>query len=217
MDAIDRQIAEVMRVFPALEKAGRLTLRGLLPFSASLEGENVQDVFNLEIVASQDFYKVAPTVRDLGGRTAAYTHVNPDGTFCLGAPQAVQMAYRESGTLLAFIKEQVIPYLFTFCIWERKGQFPYGELQHGGAGILQYYREDYFKVTTDIQVLRLLKVNIERSHKQVSLCPCDSGKYFKACHGRMVQAISRSQTYAQLLADYDTALRAYVKYGSEIP
>lgn len=217
MDAIDRQFAEVMRVFPALEKAGRLTLRGLLPFSASLDGENVQDVFNLEIVASQDFFKVAPAVRDLGGRTETYTHINPDGTFCLGAPQAVQMAYRESGTLLAFIREQVIPYLFAFCIWERNGKFPFGELQHGGAGILQYYREDYFKVGTDIQVLRLLKVNVDRSYKQISLCPCGSGKAFRACHGRMVQAISRSQTYPQLLADYDTALRAYVKYGCEIP
>lgn len=217
MDAIERQFAEVMRVFPALEKAGRLTLRGLLPFSASLKGENVQDVFNLEIAASPDFFKVAPTVRDLGERTAAYTHINPDGTFCLGAPQAVQMAYRESGTILTFIKEQVIPYLFTFCIWERNGQFPYGELMHGGAGILQYFREDYFKVSTDIQVLRLLKVNIDRSYKKISLCPCRSGEHFRVCHGRMVQAVSRSQTHAQLLADYDTALRAYVKYGREIP
>ena len=35
----------------------------------------------------------------------------------------------------------LIPYCYGYCYWERHGVHPFGEREHGGAGIVRFYVE----------------------------------------------------------------------------
>ena len=104
-----------------------------------------------------------------------------DGSLCLGAPAEVRRRFAQNRTLLAFVEDQVISYLFNFSYMREYGMLPYGELSHGPHGLLEYYNDHL--ATGTAETLMLLSCLASSSAPRRKKCPCGTGKKLKDCHG----------------------------------
>lgn len=115
------------------------------------------------------------------------------------------MKFRQDPRLLTFINDQVVPFLFSFCYFTDHGTMPYGELAHGGPGIIDYYK-GFFNVTALSAILRLLKILTDDSYRGHLPCPCGSGINLRRCHGKQLLKLMQIQSQEQYLIDCFTIL-----------
>lgn len=183
---------------------GRWVVRGDLSFNVTYENITIEDAFSLLISLPRDYPQSPPTVQETGGRIPRDInhHVLPrTGNLCLGAPLGVRLEFRENPTLLHFVNELVVPFLFSFSYKERYGEMPYGELSHGYRGIFEYY-QDLFGIKSQQAVLGLLKMLAEECYRGHLPCPCGSGKRFRHCHRELLRKIGTHQNQDEFLRDY---------------
>jgi hypothetical protein len=190
-------------------------VRGLLEFPATYEDISIRDKFQIELSITEDYPDTPPIAKETGGRIPKEFHTNPDGSFCLGAPLEVRMKFAKKPSLLGFVNEQVIPFLFSFCYFQQHGRMPFGELPHGGKGILEYYTQ-LFNVTSDIVTIELLKILAENNYKGHHDCPCGNGKRIRNCHGELLRQIISYQSQTELPYDYVQCL-TYLQKSGQIP
>ena len=189
--------------------------RGELKLSASYDGVTIQDEFHIEIQIPPNFPESVPMVWETKGRIPDDFHKFTNKSLCLGSPLNVKIKFRENPTLLGFVEELLVHYLFGFCIYERTGMMPFGELTHD-RGMLDSYKE-LFGLQTDIQTLQILKLMAEGKYKGHLQCPCESGKQMRQCHGPQLIEVSRFQQHAEFYKDYLTCILEYANEGNELP
>ncbi|MBT2292132.1 hypothetical protein J7E73_23955 [Paenibacillus albidus] len=211
------QYKEVQEWFPDLvliPADHRYFIRGTLEFRAEFMGEEVKESFLIEIELLTTYPQSLPIVKELGGRIPASFHRFNDGSLCLGAPLALRISFSKAPTLLGFIKELVIPYLYTFSYYKTNNhEFPYGELEHGAKGIFKYYKE-LFQVDSDGRVLEILyrlSFNKIRGHLP---CPCGSKFRARDCHGSMFIELYKYQGASEFIHDLNCCWN-YVKANGE--
>ena len=213
---IEEQIAEVVALYPTLIRETPYKLVGLLSFDASYQGKNVKDAFTVEITIPTNYPIKLPSVKEKGKRMTGYGHLNNNtGDFCLGAPLAVRKKFNKEPTLLAYIQQQIIPFMFSFCVFQETGKMPYDELSHFGEGILEFYQRE-FNIDDKLIILLLLKINVENNYERRSKCPCRSGKILHHCHGRQIKEIARLQTRKEYLYDFFIALKHFCRTTNQI-
>lgn len=195
---------------------GKWIIQGVLEFSASYEAVDIRDKVQIEIIIPDDYPDIPPSVKETGGRIPKDFHTFPDGTLCLGTRIEVHMKFAETKSLLGFINGQVIPFLFSFCYWQQYGKMPFGELSHGGRGILEYYTQ-FFNVASAIVVIELLKILAENNYKGHHDCPCASGKRLRDCHGALLLKIGSYQDQDKFFGDYIQCLICIQESGQKIP
>jgi len=218
-DLLIKQMRAVHGEYPdlALEKGegGRFTVVGSLGFCVRRDGKEVQDAYEIAIVIPHDYPLSPPGLKEVGGRIPKSFHrLSDDGTLCLGAPLAVRMAFAKHRSLLCYIQNQVVPLLFSHSYKERFGEMPYGELPHGGEGILQYYK-DTFAVDEVLGVLGLLQILADDTYRGHYPCPCSSGRKLRKCHGPTLLAIKEYQGQDDFLMDFVMVLH-HVKGDGDI-
>ena len=217
---IQNHFTELTKQYSGLTLAdgdyGTWIVQGALSFSATYEGLTIKDKFQIELYIPEDYPDTHPVAKETDGRIPKEFHTNPDGSLCLGAPLEVRMKFAKKPTLLGFVSEQVIPFLFSFCYWQRHGKMPFGELSHGGEGILEYYAQ-LFNVTSDIIALELLKVLAEDNYRGHHDCPCGSGRRVRHCHGELLRKIGTYQSQDEFLYDYVQCLTHLQESGQKLP
>ena len=129
---------------------------------------------------------------DEDGRTKGYEHTQKDGKLCLAEPVKEWMIFTENPTLLYFVQKLVIPFLYRFFfLAEHNGKRPWGELPHGGKGLIEHY-EKYFNVTGKEKVVRLLEhLAIHNEIKGHPKCPCGSGVKIRYCHAEELRKLTK--------------------------
>lgn len=217
---IQKHFTELAEQYPELVLTGgnydTWVAQGMLEFSATYEGVSIEDKFQIEFTLLKDYPDVPPIAKETGGRIPKEFHKNPDGSLCLGAPLEVRMKFTKNPSLLGFVNEQVIPFLYSYCYFEQHGEMPFGELSHGGEGILEYYTQ-LFNVSSDIIAIELLKILAENNYKGHHECPCRSGKRIRDCHGGLLRKIYSYQHKDEFLYDYGNCLIHLKKAGQELP
>jgi len=183
---IRQQFEELNRMFPYLklyeDKPGRWVIRGKLSFSASFQNNTaITDTYSVIITLPCDYPYSPPFVQETGGRIPADFHQNPDRTLCLGIPIELRQRFKKEPTLLAFVKNLLIPYLYSYSYFEKYGKLPFGEFAHGGKGIREYYQE-LFKTDDIYIVLELLKIMAGGKYRGHLPCSCGSGIRASKCH-----------------------------------
>lgn len=173
---------------------------GPLEFRAKYEEQEIEEIFKVEIIIPIDYPKSPPAIRELEGRIPKDFHSFTNGNLCLASLLEIQKKFRNSPTLLGYIEELVIPFLFGFCVYKETGRMPFGELSHNGQGILEYYRE-FLEVDNDAIALELLKYLAEggyagHGHRE---CPCGSKKRLRDCHGPRILEILPYADYNKCL------------------
>lgn len=180
------QMAHVQDQHPGLElilePGGELMVRGPVGFRIDHDGHTVEDSYDIELRIPDDYPDSPPAAYEVGGRiTEAYEHFMQAGNFCLGAPVEVRRRFARDRTLAGFINDQVIPFLFRHSYLETHRTPPFGELDHGSIGLLDYYMRHFN--TGVVNTLKLLKCLADNFAPPLGPCPCGSGQKLQDCHG----------------------------------
>jgi len=180
------QMADVQAEHSALElsvsDSGTMIVSGPVAFSIGHDDHTVSDSYHVEIHIPDDYPGSPPIVYETEGKIPAeFGHFMQAGNFCLGAPVEVRRAFAQHRSLLGFINQQVIPYLFSYSFKREHGRLPFDDLHHGFVGLLQYYKEHF--CTEFIPTLKLLKCLADNFAPPLSPCPCESGLRLQECHG----------------------------------
>lgn len=185
------------------EQPGQWVVSGDLTFCAEYGGIELSDTFSVLIKLPSDYPASPPTVCETGGRIPRDVdfHVFPStGNFCLGAQIEVRRKFIQSPNLLCFVKDQVIPFLYAFVYKSWYGEMPWGELPHGGRGVLQYYNE-LFRVSGHVPTLHLLLTLHEGVFPRTWECPCGSRRKLRKCHGPQLKELVPYCTPEGLMSD----------------
>lgn len=103
--------------------------------------------------------------------------------------------FLEEPSFLGYVKNCLIPYLYSFSYKCRYGQLPFGELSHGLIGIREHYLELFH--LKDVQSLSgLIAILAQENYRGHVLCPCGSGKRLRSCHGGQLLEIMKLETPA---------------------
>lgn len=201
---IQEQFAELASVHAGLslcqDLLGEWVVRGDLSFSATHRDATIEDTFAILMKLPPDFPNSHPKVQETGGRIPTDFHQFPDRTLCLGAPAEVQVRFTRAPRLLPFVNDLVIPYLFSFRYWQDHREMPFGELSHGGRGILEYY-QDLFCIEDHSAILGLLKILADNTYRGHLRCPCGSGQVLRRCHGTQLRDLMPVQSRESFLAE----------------
>lgn len=206
------QADELRAVFPALELFGRPAgpwkIIGSLGFTATHNKVTLTKTIPIMISIPSDFPKTLPTVKEhLSALITNFPHVNiDDKTFCLGTQISLRIRFSENPTLLFFVKELLIPYLYSAFFWLKKGVMPFPDRDHGLIGLLQEYCL-LLDVHDPLVVIKFLTILADSKLTAHRLCPCGSGKALRLCHIEKIRAISNYQSSVDFLVDL-TLLRA---------
>jgi hypothetical protein len=184
-----------------------LVLAGHLHFRAfGPTKEELADKYNLELCVPPEFPRSNPTARECGGRIPPTFHKLEGDLLCLGAAIEIRMKLTLSPTLLTFVEQLVIPYLFGYSHYEKHGTMPFGELSHGRRGILECLAEMFRspRVEGADEFVRLASMKKREANRES--CPCRSGLRVGRCHNRIVNDFRRRlgrtwfcEEYARLL------------------
>jgi len=199
-----------------INKDGPSYVRGKLKFSVQDGQITIDDAFEMELLIPENYPSDPPVVFETGGRIPEGFHKYSDKSLCLGTPLEIRMKFKENPTLLAFTREQIIPFLYSFCYYEKYGRMPYGEHAHGGQGILESYKH-IFHTNSDISTLGLLKILAENNYRGHHDCPCGSGKKLRNCHGDQILEIIKYQNQVQFIEDYIRSVVFFKESGYDLP
>ena len=169
-----------LRLRPSAGEAHVLV--GTFHLNATYDQRTIEDEFRLEFRLFPDPMDHQPEVRELGDRIPVAFHTLVGGALCVGSPMRIREVLAGTQPIWRYVEHLLIPYLYGFCHRERFGTMPYGELDHGVAGLLDDYRR-LFGFATDPacrEALRLLALKKRIANK--SPCPCGSGRRLGRCH-----------------------------------
>ena len=197
---LSRQVAEAQGRHPNVGlftyPSGEWRVAGRIGFSVEHDGKRIEDTYSLVFLFPPDYPASPPVVFERDGKIPeSFGHFMAAGNFCLGAPVEVRRRFAEHRNLLRFIEDQVIPYLFTYSYKKRYGKLPFGELDHGSGGLLQYYME-YFE-TSGIEAMKLLKCLADGFAPPLMACPCGADSKLAECHGPRLVALEPHQSPRQ--------------------
>jgi hypothetical protein len=216
---IDDQFSALKIKYPGLSLTscdGVPIICGPLDFRAEYGGETINGVFNIEINFPEDYPDSPPTAKEIGGCIPSSFHKNQNDILCLSAPVVIKIRFFQNPTLIAFVENIVIPYLYSFLYWEKHGVMPYGQYDHGFKGIIQSYK-DLFNNTSDFVVLKLLRILAEGNYRGHLPCPCDSGKKLRHCHGPTLIEVKKGTGKDSFLYDFISYLLHLHKAGKKLP
>lgn len=152
-------------------------------------GAEIDERYDVRIEVPAHLPVRAPRAFETGGRISRAFHTMQDGSMCLGSPLAVRRALLADPSVLTFVDGLVIPYLFGHASRQRGLPLPFGELEHGRAGLEDELRED-FHLQKEDDVLAFLRLagNRRRVANQ-DRCYCGSRRLLRACHADVVNRL----------------------------
>lgn len=214
------QFYELQAKYPGLALMqnlfGEWSVKGELRFSAAFKGaETISDIYEVEILIPKDFPDGIPVARDLSGKTDGF-HTNHDGSLCLGAPLAVRIAFNKVKTLVGFVDNCLIHFLYACSYKSQYGELPFGDLPHGNAGIYQYY-QDFFELTDESAIMGLLRILVDADYRGHLDCPCGSGVRTRDCHGDKLRYANSFQTADDFVSDYLNIFKLLNDKGCKLP
>jgi hypothetical protein len=149
------------------------------------------DSYKVQIIPESNYPESFPLVYELNGRLPYNIdwHIYPDGHFCIKAFPEEIIICKNGISLVSFIKDQVIPFLFNQKFREEYGYF-LKERSHGTEGNLEFFK-DVFKLTDLSKIKKHLEFILKRRNpNRVALCFCGSGIKYRKCHREAYQLLS---------------------------
>jgi hypothetical protein len=193
---LQEQIQELTQCYPGLSETDQskfgVTLSGPVAFEASFGNNEISDVFDVEMFIPHEFPDAHPVVWEAGCRISRdFTHVNIDGSFCLAVPLDINEVLSDDPSLLGFVDKLLVPYLYSYCHWEKFKEMPFGERSHGAKGYLEYYL-DLFNTKNMNSVLRGVIDLLVYGYRPHEKCACGSGRKALRCHPTESRKIAKS-------------------------
>lgn len=217
---VSSELSVLQRHYPGwtLSKCqdGVYIIKNSLFFSAIYDDVSIEDKYCVEIKISPEYPKTPPTGQETGGRISSNFHLHKDNTLCLGSPIAIKTKFDKDPTLLGFVENLLIPYLYSHSYKEKYGKMPFDELSHGMKGIFEYYKE-LFDIDCEYAVLRFLKILADNNYRGHLICPCGSDIKLRDCHGKQILKIIGYEYQVQFELESYSLIDYMIKRNREIP
>lgn len=214
------EINELIERYPGLalynESQTGFFIRGDLHFNASFGKTALEEIYEIEIVVPPGYPENIPTVKELSDKVEIKTHIFSNGSLCLGSPLRIRKLFSKQKNLVGFVEYCILPFLYSDAYYQKFNEMPFGELDHDGKGLLQFYRE-YLKIDNDLIVLSFLKILAENGYKANKHCPCNSGKKAKNCHGSTIKAMRSLLGSKQYSIEYKLVGDELFSRGVKVP
>ncbi len=166
-----------------------LIIVGELKFKASMSIDNnnvvIEDFYFIKLLFPYDYPESIPFAFETSGKIPKSYHTNPDGDLCLGVQHQLQKIFKENRTIIHFIKELLIPYLYRYSHIKKFGKASHPDLPHGKEGIIKYY-SNLIGIQNSKSLMEMLKIIYYLRYRGHHSCPCDSDKKFRNCHGKVI-------------------------------
>jgi len=180
-------------------------VEGSLQFNAQYrDPEIISDCYDVRIHIDPDFPHSLPRAWEIGHRIPRDYHTyGNDDSLCLGSPLRLLIALGKCPTLVGYVKSCLIPYLYRHSYLERYGRAPFGQLDHGEAGVLREY-EGFFGVNGSeacLEMLRLLGLKKRVANKE--RCPCGSGRRVGECHHKTLKRLREAASPSWFRREYE--------------
>ena len=128
--------------FKISQQNDNCTISGPIKLDHIYRDVRMTGLFELEINVSVDFPNTLPVVRELTEKIDRnYPHLYTNGQFCLASNLELKIYFLKNKNIATFVDDYIIPYLYTYCYYEKYGVYPYGERSHGIMGDLEYLKE----------------------------------------------------------------------------
>lgn len=165
----------------------QVVIEGEYELDAQLKGyEPVRKTFNIQIIFATGYPRVLPIVRELEEdipRSDDY-HTYSDGSFCLGSDIKLKSILLEFPTVKEFVEKILDPFLYSVTYRLIHGIYPYGDLAHGEAGLIDDYQH-LFNVDGNDAVVKVLIALGKRKRVANKLeCPCGCRRRIGNCDYR---------------------------------
>ncbi|HGH1673843.1 TPA: hypothetical protein ACJHMI_005489 [Bacillus cereus] len=141
--------------------------------------------YTLQIHVPFDYPEKLPIIFESKGAIPQKpsNHINPDGSFCLGSPLRLKILLKRNPDLKCFFENCVLPYLYAVTInIQQDSGFPFGELEHGRAGLILDLQE-FFHLKDVFQVYQMLKIlSSKKKLANRMVCPCGCKQRVTRCN-----------------------------------
>jgi hypothetical protein len=153
----------------------------------------IEDTYQIEIKAVDDYPNSFPLVFETGGRIPRNVdwHIFEDnGNCCIASPPEEIIICNSGLTLLSFIDNQVKNYFYSQIFRNQNGYF-LKERSHGSKGWIEFFQETF--MTNNIFNIEFGLNQIIEGKKidRVSICFCGSGKKYRKCHKMSYDILSK--------------------------
>ncbi|AEE91056.1 MAG: SEC-C domain-containing protein [Tepidanaerobacter acetatoxydans] len=209
-EVIENQFKELIKKYPSFilyweDDIG--IVKGELNFKALYNGVVIADTYTIKIEIPSTYPSNLPMTKEIGGRIPLNFHRLANDYLCLEVPTKMKIIFMQNPTLLFYVEKFVVEYLYGFSYKEKFGRLPYGEHPHGNAGIIDFYKE-LFGVTDINSILKFLKILSNSNYRGHHLCPCNSEKKLRNCHGKTIRELMQLDIAYMFRFDLDVILRS---------
>lgn len=167
-----------------VEQDGNMILRGVIPI-IDMDGKYWED-YEVEIHCSPYFPKQFPLLFETGGKIPRIGdwHVYEDtGSCCVKIIPEELLRCKKGITVIEYIREEVIPYLFNQTHRRIEGYYVNGEYSHGTKGIFEYYSQLLGTGNNVKQLLQFMHfIATHERPQRTSSCFCGKKAKFRHCH-----------------------------------
>lgn len=178
-----------LRIVPVrdgLRVAGKLAFNVVGP-----GGVTIADSYDVDVRLPSGMPDHLPEVRETGGRIPRDFHKLEGGLLCLGSPTELRLRLHAEPTLATVIEGLVIPYLYGHSYFAMHGKPPYGELEHGPAGIRQSLAGIFHAGAARFPERFLWRAGMKKRIGNKHPCPCGSRRRLGRCHNAEVNSLRR--------------------------
>lgn len=152
----------------------------------------IEDTYQIEIKAVQDYPNSFPLVFETGGRIPRNVdwHIFEDkGNCCIASPPEEIIICNSGLTLLSFIDNQVKNYFYSQIFRNQNGYF-LKERSHGNKGWIEFFEETFMTDNIFNIEFGLNQIVEGKRINRVSICFCGSGKKYRKCHKKSYDTLS---------------------------
>lgn len=176
-----------------LERSCGLRLEGVIKTQATgPDGITVRLEYEIRITVSAGLPRIIPEAYEIEGRISPSFHRNKDGTLCLGAPLVLRQILANQPTLVGFLDNLLVPYLYNHHQFLETGNVPLGELAHGTDGLVAAYAGVLGVDSAEKCIAMLDLLGKKRRIANKRPCPCGSGIRLGRCHAEQLATIRRT-------------------------
>ena len=142
----------------------------------------VRDEFAVRIELLWDYPRSLPIVWETGGRipSTAARHMEAGSRACVLLPDARWEEFPEGAAFIEFLEGPLHNFFLGQSVVDAGGDWPFGEWEHGGDGVRDYYR-DLLGTDDDKVIMKTLGLIAKASLKVGWDCPCGSGRRLRRC------------------------------------
>lgn len=182
---LNNQVDECINKYNTLKKTiekNTIILEGEFILNAVYNEVSIFDIYTIKIEFEANYPNTIPIVYELSNKIPKnFQHKYSNNKCCLGVDGDLFIKIQNM-TVSQFLETILTHFLFSASYFLKYGYVPFGEREHGGEGIVSFYKE-YFNVDSDDKVVNLLFLVVFNKYRGHALCPCKSGIKLRNCHG----------------------------------